>query len=101
MALFDVTCFKPYADLRGSILPGDKTRLFDRTNHYSFGTKTQEFAVPLGVDVSIPYLARNKNILSYPVNKADAAWFMLFTRHQICVRCVFPYNAMRSRLTVR
>lgn len=101
MALFDVTCSKPDADLRGSILPGDKTRLFDRTNHYSFGTKTQEFAVPLGVDVSNPYLVRNKNIWSYPVNKADAAWLMLFTRHQLCVRCAFSYNAMRPRLTVR
>lgn len=53
MALFDVSGFKPYSELRGQILPAGQTHLVDRTNHYSFGTKTQEFAVPLGVDVSI------------------------------------------------
>lgn len=53
MALLQVTGFKPYSELRGQILPAGQTHLFDRTNHYSFGTKTQEFAVPLGVDVSI------------------------------------------------
>ncbi|XP_034748050.1 proteasome subunit beta type-8 [Etheostoma cragini] len=51
MALLQVTGFKPYSELRGQILPGQK-HLFDRTNHYSFGTKTLEFAVPLGVDPS-------------------------------------------------
>ncbi|KAI3358848.1 hypothetical protein L3Q82_015239 [Scortum barcoo] len=34
------------------ILPTGQTHLVDRTNHYNFGTKTQEFAVPLGVDPS-------------------------------------------------
>lgn len=53
MALFDVSGFKSYSELRGQILPAGQTHLVDRTNHYSFGTKTQEFAVPLGVDVSI------------------------------------------------
>uniref|UniRef100_A0A8C9X9U0 Proteasome subunit beta n=1 Tax=Sander lucioperca TaxID=283035 RepID=A0A8C9X9U0_SANLU len=52
MALLQVTGFKPYSELRGQILPAGQTHLFDRTNHYSFGTKTQEFAVPLGVDPS-------------------------------------------------
>lgn len=52
MALFEVTGFKPYAELRGQILPAGQTHLVDRTNHYNFGTKTQEFAVPLGVDPS-------------------------------------------------
>lgn len=53
MALFEVSGFKPYSEIRRQILPGGQTHLFDRTNHYTFGTKTQEFAVPLGVDVSI------------------------------------------------
>lgn len=53
MALFDVCGFKDYSELRRQIHPGGKTHLFDRTNHYTFGAKTQEFAVPLGVDVSI------------------------------------------------
>ena len=53
MALFDVTSFKSYSELREQILPAGRTHLVDRTNHYNFGTKSQEFAVPLGVDVSI------------------------------------------------
>ncbi len=53
MALIDVSGFKSYSELRGQILPAGKTQLVDRINHYNFGTKTQEFAVPLGVDVSM------------------------------------------------
>ena len=53
MALFDVTGFKSYSELRREILPTGQTHLVDRPNHYTFGTKTQEFAMPLGVDVSI------------------------------------------------
>lgn len=53
MALFQVSGLKSYAELREQILPARQTHLFDRTNHYNFGTKTQEFAVPLGVDVSL------------------------------------------------
>uniref|UniRef100_G3N4D2 Proteasome subunit beta n=1 Tax=Gasterosteus aculeatus TaxID=69293 RepID=G3N4D2_GASAC len=52
MALFQVSGLKSYAELREQILPARQTHLFDRTNHYNFGTKTQEFAVPLGVDPS-------------------------------------------------
>ncbi|XP_010792157.1 proteasome subunit beta type-8-like [Notothenia coriiceps] len=52
MALFQVTGFKHYAELRAEILPSGQTHLVDRTNHYNFGTKTQEFAVPVGVDPS-------------------------------------------------
>uniref|UniRef100_A0A8C2X778 Proteasome subunit beta n=1 Tax=Cyclopterus lumpus TaxID=8103 RepID=A0A8C2X778_CYCLU len=52
MALLQVCGFTPYAELRGQILPAGQTHLVDRTNHYSFGTNTQEFAVPLGVDPS-------------------------------------------------
>lgn len=53
MALFDVSDFKRYSDLRRQILPSGQTHLGDRTTHYSFGLKKQELAVPLGVDVSI------------------------------------------------
>ncbi|KAI4818286.1 hypothetical protein KUCAC02_011633 [Chaenocephalus aceratus] len=53
MALFQVTGFKHYAELRAQILPSGQTHLVDRTNHYNFGTKTQEFAVPVGVDPSV------------------------------------------------
>lgn len=53
MALVNVIGCQPDAALPGSILPGAGARFFDRTNHYSFGTQIQEFAVPLGVDVSL------------------------------------------------
>lgn len=53
MALFDVSDFTRYSELRRQILPSGQTRLKERTTHYSFGLKKQEFAVPLGVDVSI------------------------------------------------
>ncbi|KAK2920770.1 proteasome subunit beta type-8 [Channa argus] len=52
MALFDVSGFKSYSELREQILPTRQTHLVDRTNHYNFGSKTQEFAVPVGVDPS-------------------------------------------------
>ncbi|XP_068188484.1 proteasome subunit beta type-8 isoform X2 [Antennarius striatus] len=52
MALLDVTGFKPYSSLRGQIAFAGRTNLIDRSNHYSFGTKTQEFAVPVGLDPS-------------------------------------------------
>ena len=53
MALLEVTGFKPYAELRRQILPAGQTELVDRASHFNFGTKIQEFAVPVGVDVSI------------------------------------------------
>lgn len=53
MALFDVSDFQQYSELRRQILPSGQTHLKDRTTHYSFGLKKQELAVPLGVDVSI------------------------------------------------
>lgn len=52
MALFEVSGLKPYSELRGQILPGGQTHLVNRINHFNFGLKTREFAVPLGVDVS-------------------------------------------------
>lgn len=60
MALFDVSGFNRYSELRRQILPSAQTRLTDRTTHYSFGLKQQELAVPVGVDVSI--LAFHLNI---------------------------------------
>lgn len=63
MALFQVTGFKHYAELRAQILPSGQTHLVDRTNHYNFGTKTQEFAVPVGVDVSIVSLSCRKALI--------------------------------------
>lgn len=53
MALFDVSDFNRYSELRRQILPSGQKDLKDRTTHYSFGLKKQELAVPLGVDVSI------------------------------------------------
>nr|CAC13117.1 low molecular mass polypeptide subunit PSMB8 [Takifugu rubripes] len=53
MALFDVSDFTRYSELRRQILPSGQTRLKERTTHYSFGLKKQEFAVPLGVDPSM------------------------------------------------
>lgn len=52
MALFDVSGFKSYSELRAQILPSRQAHVVDRTNHYNFGTKCQEFAVPLGADPS-------------------------------------------------
>ncbi|KAK2830758.1 hypothetical protein Q5P01_018689 [Channa striata] len=52
MALFDVSGFQSYSELRERILPTRRTHLVDRTNHYNFGSKAPEFAVPVGVDPS-------------------------------------------------
>lgn len=60
MALFDVSDFTRYSELRRQILPSGQTHLRDRTTHYSFGLKKQELAVPLGVDVSILIFHVNK-----------------------------------------
>lgn len=53
MALFQVSGYKPNSEFSGKILGATQTHLFDRPNHYSFGTKIQEFAVPLGEEVSM------------------------------------------------
>lgn len=37
----------------GQIFSGKQARLFDRPNHFSFGTKIQEFAVPVGNEVCV------------------------------------------------
>lgn len=52
MALLQVTDFQSFSEVRGQILPVRQRHLVDRTNHYNFGSKTQEFAVPPGVEVS-------------------------------------------------
>uniref|UniRef100_A0A1A7WCK5 Proteasome subunit beta n=1 Tax=Iconisemion striatum TaxID=60296 RepID=A0A1A7WCK5_9TELE len=52
MALFDVSGYKPYSEVRAQILPFGQAHLADRANHYTFNTKTQEFAIPPGVDPS-------------------------------------------------
>ena len=52
MALFDVSGYKTGKELRGQILGTSQRHRIDRTNHFTFGTTKQEFAVPLGVDVS-------------------------------------------------
>lgn len=52
MALVEVSGFKPYSEQIGPIFTAKQTCLIDRPNHYSFGTKIQEFAVPLGEEVS-------------------------------------------------
>lgn len=52
MALFEASGLKPSFELRSHILPGGQTHLVDRTNHFNFGLKTREFAVPRGVDPS-------------------------------------------------
>lgn len=54
MALFAVSDFTRYSELRRQILPSGQTQLKERTTHYTFGLKKPELAVPVGVDVSIP-----------------------------------------------
>ncbi len=49
MALLDVSGYKYNS---ASQFGFKQTHLLDRLNHYSFGDKCQEFAVPVGVDVS-------------------------------------------------
>ncbi|CAG5889458.1 unnamed protein product [Menidia menidia] len=51
MALFQVSGYKP-SEIRRNIILGGQLELVDRLNHFSFNTKTQEFAVPVGVDPS-------------------------------------------------
>ncbi|XP_041867672.1 proteasome subunit beta type-8 isoform X2 [Melanotaenia boesemani] len=50
MALAEVSGFNPYSEFCRQIFRAGQTHLEDRPSHYSFGTKTQEFAVPLGVE---------------------------------------------------
>lgn len=64
MALFDVSDFRRYSELRQQILPSGQTRLKEPTTHYSFGLKKLEFAVPVGVDVSILILQESPGISS-------------------------------------
>ncbi|XP_028821909.1 proteasome subunit beta type-8-like isoform X1 [Denticeps clupeoides] len=52
MALFDVTGFRCGSELRGQLFGTGPSLLSDRANHFTFGTKCQEFAVPAGVDTS-------------------------------------------------
>lgn len=52
MALLQVSDFQSFSEVRGQILPVKQRHLIDQTNHYNFGSKTQEFAVPPGVEVS-------------------------------------------------
>ncbi|CAL8238622.1 unnamed protein product [Lota lota] len=52
MALFNFSGYKPDSELRGQFTGRATTHLVDRANHYTFGTKTQEFALPLGLDPS-------------------------------------------------
>lgn len=53
MALLQVSDFQSVSEVRGQILPVRQRLLVDQTNHYNFGIKTQEFAVPPGVEVSV------------------------------------------------
>ncbi|XP_015259005.1 PREDICTED: proteasome subunit beta type-8-like, partial [Cyprinodon variegatus] len=52
MALVEVSGLKPFSEPIGQIFGRRQTHLVDRTNHYSFGTKIQEFAVPVGEEPS-------------------------------------------------
>lgn len=49
MALLDVSGYKYNS---ASQFGFKQTHFLDGSNHYSFGTKCPEFAVPVGVDVS-------------------------------------------------
>ncbi|KAK3511170.1 hypothetical protein QTP70_032139 [Hemibagrus guttatus] len=51
MALLEVSGSSSYSGL-GSMIASKRAQFVDRPNHYSFGSKSQEFAVPLGVDPS-------------------------------------------------
>ncbi|XP_059206426.1 proteasome subunit beta type-8 [Centropristis striata] len=84
MALFEVTGFKPYAELRGQILPAGQTHLVDRTNHYNFGTKTQEFAVPQGVDPSGFLKSCNRDGVCIDLNHGTTTLAFKF-RHGVIV----------------
>lgn len=99
MALFDVSGFKSLAELRAQILPAGPTRLVDRTNHYTFGTKTQEFSVPVGADVSIRTLWRNLihsrslNVLrAWSVRRSDDRIILRVCWFQCVVRACFVWD---------
>ncbi|XP_076158126.1 proteasome subunit beta type-8 isoform X1 [Alosa pseudoharengus] len=51
MALLDVSGYKPYTEIRAQ-LSGTGTPHQNRTNHFTFGSQYQEFALPVGVDPS-------------------------------------------------
>lgn len=109
MALFDVSGFKPYSELRGQILPAGQTHLVDRTNHYAFGTKTQEFAVPLGVDVSIVSVwLQSFSKSCHTQDASDAERFKLFYASVVFiewrvfdVKCYIMHLSELSRVTVK
>lgn len=96
MALFEVSGFPSYPDLRAQIVPG-QTHLVDRTSHFSFGIKTQEFAVPLGADVSIILRQFNSKTVYYGkciriissarTYASDASWLFGFYASVIRRRC--------------
>lgn len=51
MALLDVSGLSSYSKF-GTPFLSKQTQLVDRPSHYNFGSKCQEFAIPVGVDVS-------------------------------------------------
>lgn len=115
MALLDVTSSP--AGLRASILPRGQTRLLERTNHYSFGTRIQEFAVPLGVDVSLSHLSRR--VIGARVRAAarvrnvsnaarvnctrcfHASHFSKVFCQRLAMRCEMPLSISLSALALR
>lgn len=68
MALAAVCGGQSSSEHFGQLFSGKQARLFDRPNHFSFGTKIQEFAVPVGneVCISLPkyFTLENTNIVT-------------------------------------
>ncbi|XP_048850208.1 proteasome subunit beta type-8 isoform X2 [Brienomyrus brachyistius] len=52
MALCDVITYRVQSEIHGQLFGTGPKPPVDRTSHFAFGTKTQEFAVPVGVDPS-------------------------------------------------
>lgn len=52
MALLDVSGYSTLSGFGRQMFGSNRTQLFDRPNHFTFGLKSPEFAVPVGVDVS-------------------------------------------------
>lgn len=56
MALSDVIAYRVQSEIHGQLFGKGPKPPVDRTSHFAFGTKTQEFAVPVGADVSTTLL---------------------------------------------
>lgn len=93
MALLQVRDFQSFSEVHGQILPVRHRHLVNRTNHYNFGSKTQEFVVPPGLEVSD--FTSGIRLTANPINLLQALgmpWFKFYTPIVLSERFCFLLN---------